>query len=723
MLLIFRSLCQTHLHFKMLMKMHRPILKNAFGLFRSRPRRCLNLHTQQGERQLVRFTPAVGPPGTTTRFQRSGSHGGGSRQTVRGLGSTASDSLYQSTFDKALDNASEFWAEQAEQIVWFKRWDKVLDDSDLLFPKWFVGGELNTCYNAVDHHVIEGNGDCVALIHDSPVTNSQEKVTFSQLQEQTAKLARVLIDNGVQKGDRVVIYMPMIPEAVVAMLATARVGAIHSLVFGGFASKELAVRFDHAKPKLVLCASVGLEPGRIVDYKKMLDAAIDMSEHKPHKCVIYNRPNQENPMLIPERDLNWNDVVPAAKPHDCVPVSANDPLYLLYTSGTTGMPKAVVRPSGGHAVALKWTMKNIYGLNPGEVWWAASDLGWVVGHSYICYAPLLNGNTTVVYEGKPVGTPDPGSFFRVLQDHNVAAMFTSPTALRAIIKEDSKGAYAYNYNLEKFRYLFVAGEHLDLECFHWCKQHFQAPVLDNWWQTETSWAITAHHVGLGNNLSPPHGSTGKPVPGWNVKILGSDGEVLKPDELGTIAVKLPLPPGAFSTLWEADDRFKDLYFKKFPGYYNTMDAGSYDSDGYVYVKSRADDVINVAGHRIASSAIEEAIMLQGDVVECAAIGLKDALKGHVPVGLCILKKDVDKTDKQIISEIVSTVREAIGPVAAFKKAVIVNKLPKTRAGKISRQTVASMANGEPFKIPATTEDFTAYDMVKAALQAEGIMKC
>ncbi|XP_071954911.1 acyl-CoA synthetase short-chain family member 3, mitochondrial-like isoform X2 [Antedon mediterranea] len=673
-------------------------LRNTLEFMRSRSKCCLNLANQARKlstRHPVRLKLAAGG--------------------VRRVSSASNDLLYQSTFDRAKDNPSEFWAEQAEQIVWFKRWNKVLDASNLPFTKWFVGGELNTCYNAVDRHVDEGNGERVAIIHDSPVTDSQKKLTYNQLQEETSKLARVLIDNGIKKGDRVLIYMPMIPEAVVAMLATARVGAIHSLVFGGFASKELAVRIDHAKPKMVLCANVGLEPGRIVDYKSMLDTAIDLSVNKPYKCIVYNRPNQDSAKLVSERDLIWNDVVPAAKGHDCVPVSANDPLYLLYTSGTTGMPKAVVRPSGGHAVALKWTMKNIYGLDPGEVWWAGSDLGWVVGHSYICYAPLLNGNTTIVYEGKPVGTPDPGSFFRVLHDHDVAAMFTAPTALRAIIKEDSNGTYADKYKFENFRYLFVAGEHLDLDCYNWCQKHFRSPVLDNWWQTETSWAITAHHVGLRNDLSPPAGTTGKPVPGWNVKVLGNNGEELEPDELGTIAVKLPLPPGAFSTLWEADDRFKEVYFTKFPGYYNTMDAGSYDTDGYIHVKARADDVINVAGHRIASSAIEEAIMLQGDIVECAAIGLKDALKGHVPVGLCILKKDVDKSNEQITAEIIKAVRNAIGPVAAFKKAVIVSKLPKTRAGKISRQTVAAMANGEPFIIPPTIEDPTAYDEVKAAL--------
>ncbi|XP_038076885.1 acyl-CoA synthetase short-chain family member 3, mitochondrial-like isoform X1 [Patiria miniata] len=629
---------------------------------------------------------------------------------------------YDEVYRRSLHEPEEFWHEQAEKITWFKKWDKVLEDNGSPFTKWFIGGETNICYNAVDRHVDSGHGDQTAIIHDSPVTNTVQKITYKELQQEVAKLAQVFIKQGVKYGDRIIIYMPMIPQAVIAMLASARIGAIHGLVFGGFASKELAVRINHAKPKVIVSASCGVEPNRVVDYKELLNKAISMSDFTPECCIIYNRPDFHPVDLIADRDICWHEAMARARGHDCVPVQAADPVYLLYSSGTTGQPKAIVRPSGSHAVVLNWSMKTIYGINPGEAWWAASDLGWVVGHSYICWAPLLTRCQTIVYEGKPVGTPDPGAFFRVLQQHDVAGMFTAPTALRAIMKEDETGEYAKKYPLTKFRTLFVAGEHCDQETMHWGKAVFNTPVLDNWWQTETGWPITASPVGLGTDLHPPHGVTGKPVPGWNVKVLNENCEEAKPNELGRIAVKLPLPPGAINTLWENDERFENLYFQKYPGYYDTMDAGCRTEEGYISVQSRADDVINVAGHRIAASAIEEAIIDQGDVVECAVIPLQDALKGLIPVGLVVIKNGVDKPHQQIIKEVIDAVRSGVGPVAAFKKALIIGKLPKTRSGKIPRQSVADMANGKPFNIPPTIEDASAYGMIREEMVKNGILK-
>ncbi|PIK33879.1 putative acyl-CoA synthetase short-chain family member 3, mitochondrial isoform X2 [Apostichopus japonicus] len=618
-----------------------------------------------------------------------------------------------------------------------------------------------------------------------------------------SRFSRVLVDQGIQKGDIVLIYMPMVPQAVVAMLATARLGAIHSLVFGGFASKELSVRINHCKPKVIVSANVGIEPSRTVNYKGLLDAAIEMSDHKPKTCIIHNRTGcscmsvstdylekQNEAAYISEadmvkgRDLQWSSAVSDAKPHDCVPVGAMDPLYILYTSGTTGLPKAPVRPSAGYAVVLYWTMKHIYGMEPGEVWWAASDLGWVVGHSYICYAPLLHRNTTVLYEGKPVGTPDPGAFFRVIQDHNVTSMFTAPTALRAIRKEDFDGNHSKSYSFPKILltleilslaspcpspsalspptkilpqlalklFLFPLSikspltnkcmftnnhwcslpltaskslccrEICDHETLHWCRETFKVPVIDHWWQTETGWAITATCLGLGDEATARDQSIGKPVPGWDVHVLDSDnGQEVSRGQLGNIAVKLPLPPGSFSSLWQQGDRFVTTYFQKFPGYYDTMDAGIHHPDDFISINARVDDVINVAGHRISASAVEEAMVNQGDIVECATIGLKDSLKGHVPVGLCVLRSGVTKSEDQIVKEVIHCVRDSIGPVAAFKSAVVVSKLPRTRSGKISRQTVAAMANGEEFKIPPTIEDPTAYSEVREALQRAGII--
>ncbi|XP_077994199.1 acyl-CoA synthetase short-chain family member 3, mitochondrial-like isoform X2 [Glandiceps talaboti] len=514
-------------------------------------------------------------------------------------------STYDSVFAEAISHTEDFWGEAAEKITWFRQFDRVLDHSNPPFTRWFVGGELNTCYNAVDRHVENGHGERLALIHDSPVTKSTQQLTYAELLDQVKHFAGVLSKYGVGVGDRVLIYMPMIPEAVITMLACARIGAIHSLVFGGFASKELSVRINHAKPKIIVSASFGVEPTRLVEYKPLVDQAILMSQHKPYKCIIYDRSKMERTELNPDMDLSWQEEMSTSRPHDCVPVLATDPVYLLYTSGTTGTPKAVTRPSGGHAVALYWTMKNIYGVNPGEVWWAASDLGWVVGHSYICYAPLLHGNTSVIFEGKPVGTPDCGVFWRVIKEHGVVGLFTAPTALRAIRREDPDGQVVRKYDLERFRALFVAGEHCDRETMDWAKSALNVPVLDHWWQTETGWAITATMVGLGSDLYPPSGCTGKPVPGWDVRILNQEGRETIPGELGQIVVKLPLPPGFMSTLWQNEDKFVSIYFKTYQGYYDTMDAGVKDKDGYVSVMSRADDVINVAGHRLSSGALEE----------------------------------------------------------------------------------------------------------------------
>ncbi|KAK7098847.1 acyl-CoA synthetase short-chain family member 3, mitochondrial-like isoform X2 [Littorina saxatilis] len=639
----------------------------------------------------------------------------------RALSSTpACRNRYEEVFRRSIEQPDDFWAEAAEKLVWHKKWDQVLDNSNPPFTRWFVGGELNTCYNAVDRHVKSGRGDQAAIIHDSPVTASVAHITYKQLQEKVSLLAGVLRKHGVQKGDRVLIYMPMIPEAVIAMLACARLGAIHSLVFGGFASKELATRVNHAEPKVVISANCGVEPTRVVPYKPMLDGAIDLSEFKPSSCIIFNRPHFDPAPLKAGRDFCWEEEMAGSSLVDCVPVSATDPIYLLYTSGTTGMPKAVVRPSGGYAVVLHWTMSNVYGMNPGDVWWAASDLGWVVGHSYIAYAPLLHGNTSVLFEGKPVGTPDPGTFFRVIRDHNVKGMFTAPTALRAIRAEDPEGKFAKKYlPTDSFKVLFVAGEHCDHETMDWTKNLLQTPVLDNWWQTETGWPITSTCYGLDMDLNPPSGVTGKPVPGWNVKVFNAAGKEAEVEELGEIYVKLPLPP-SFSTLWKADERFKETYFTQKPGYYATMDSGVRDEHGYICVMSRSDDVINVAGHRMSAGALEEAILECGDVVEAAVVGVPDKLKGMVPLGLCVIKHDCITSHEEMVKNVIEAVRKSVGPVAAFKKALIVPKLPKTRSGKVARNTLAAMAAGKPFQIPVTIEDASVYPSIKEELLKLGI---
>ncbi|KAM8974547.1 acyl-CoA synthetase short-chain family member 3, mitochondrial [Pelodytes ibericus] len=624
---------------------------------------------------------------------------------------------YEQVFRASVQDPESVWGKAAEGITWFKPWTKTKDSSNPPFTKWFIDGELNVCYNALDRHIENGRGDQIAVIHDSPVTDSKQNITYKEMHEQVSRLAGVLAKHGVKKGDRVVIYMPMIPQAMYTMLACARIGAVHSLIFGGFAPKELSVRIDHAKPKMIVTASFGIEPGRKVEYVPLVERALEMVQYKPEKVLIYRRPNTECAPLIAGRHLDWTEEIAKAHPHDCVAVSSGHPLYVLYTSGTTGLPKGVVRCTAGYAVMLNWTMSAVYGLNPGEVWWAASDLGWVVGHSYICYGPLLHGNSSVLYEGKPVGTPDASAYFRVLSEHGVAAMFTAPTAIRAIRQQDPEAALGKKYSLEKFRTLFVAGERCDVETLEWSKKIFKVPVLDHWWQTETGSPMTATCVGLGNSLTPPAGQAGKPVPGYNVKVLNDNMEEVKPNTLGNIVVKLPLPPGAFSTLWENEDMFKDLYFQKFPGFYDTMDAGYVDENGYVYVLSRVDDVINVAGHRLSAGAIEESVMLHNAVADCAVVGLEDPLKGHVPLALCVLRNGVDKTEDKLEGEIVTLVREQIGPVAAFRKVLLVKQLPKTRSGKIPRSTLSALVNGKPYKIGSTIEDPSVFKAIENVVKA------
>ena len=603
--------------------------------------------------------------------------------------------LYDTAYSRSIEDPDSFWAEAAEEIHWYKKWDKVLDESTKPFYRWFAGGEVNTCYNAIDRHIAGGRGDQTALIYDSPVTGTIRSLTFRELQDRVARCAGIFASLGVSKGDRVIIYMPMIPEAIIAMLATARLGAIHSVVFGGFASPELAVRIDDARPKLIISASCGIEPGRIVAYKPLLDAAVSISKHKPEKCIIYQRP-MERAELRPGLDLDWDEVMAAAKPHDCVPVRATDPLYILYTSGTTGQPKGIVRDNGGHLVALNWTMSRVYGVEPGEVYWAASDIGWVVGHSYIVYAPLVHGSTTVLYEGKPVGTPDAGAF-------NVACLFTAPTAFRAIKRDDPKGELIRKYNLSKFRTLFLAGERLDPDTLQWARELLQVPVIDHWWQTETGWSICANCIGLGKLPVKP-GSATKPAPGWDVRVLDGSGRPVKPGDIGSLVCKLPLPPGTLMTLWNADSRYEQSYLSEFPGYYKTGDAGFLDEDGYVLVMTRTDDVINVSGHRLSTGAMEEVLASHPDVAECAVIGVADPIKGQVPVGFLVLKAHVESSPSDIVQEVVGMVRERIGPVAAFKTAIVVQRLPKTRSGKILRGIMQKIADSQEYKIPATIDD-------------------
>jgi propionyl-CoA synthetase len=623
------------------------------------------------------------------------------------------DALYR----RSLDDPEGFWGEAAEAIHWTKRWDRVLDDSNKPFYRWFAGGELNTAYNALDVHVEGGRADQAALIYDSPVTDTKITYTYRELRDEVARVAGALAGLGVAHGDRVIVYMPMVPQAVMAMLACARLGAVHSVVFGGFAANELAVRIDDARPKAIVSASCGIEPGRVVEYKPLLDAAIGAAQHKPDACLVLQR--ETSPCeLVPGRDHDWAESVASAEPHDCVPVAATDPLYILYTSGTTGQPKGVVRDNGGHAVALKWTMKNVYGVEPGEVYWAASDVGWVVGHSYIVYAPLLNGNTTVVYEGKPVGTPDAGAFWRVIAEHGVSVLFTAPTAFRAIKKEDPEGKLLATYDLSRFRTLFLAGERTDPDTLRWAETKLGVPVIDHWWQTETGWAICANCAGI-ELLPIKEGSPTRAAPGMDVQVVDEGGNALPAGDIGALVIKLPLPPGALPTLWNADQRFVDAYLKEFPGYYQTADAGYIDADGYVFVMSRTDDIINVAGHRLSTGAMEEVLAGHPDVAECAVVGVADQLKGQLPVGFLVLNSGVERDNGEIVAEAVRLVREKIGPVAAFKTATVVQRLPKTRSGKILRGTMRKIADAEQWKMPATIDDPAILDEIADALRGVG----
>ena len=624
---------------------------------------------------------------------------------------------YEEVFRRSVQDPEGFWGEAAEAITWHKKWDKVLDASNPPFYRWFAGGEMNTCYNALDRHVEGGRANQTAIIYDSPVTNTIRKITYRELLDQVSRFAGALKGLGVGKGDTVVIYMPMIPQAAVAMLACARLGAVHSVVFGGFAAHELALRINDAKPKVIISASGAVEVKRLIEYKPLLNKAIELAAHKPDKCIIYQRRLVEA-QLTPGMDIDWNELVADAEPAPCVPVKATDPLYILYTSGTTGKPKGVVRDNGGHAVALRWSLEYIYDTKPGEVYWAASDVGWVVGHSYIVYAPLLTGCTTILYEGKSVGTPDPGAFWRVISQHGVKTLFTAPTAFRAIKKEDPKGEYIKKYDLSGFKYLFLAGERTDPDTYHWAHNLLQKPVIDHWWQTETGWPITANCMGIEDFPIKP-GSCTKPVPGYDVRIIDSLGKELGPKEEGLVVVKLPLPPGTLPTLWNADERFIESYMKIFPGNYFTSDGGYMDEDGYVYIMGRVDDVINVAGHRLSTGAMEEVVSQHQDIAECAVIGAHDTLKGQLPVGLVVLKSGVARDETDVKKELVQMMRNEIGPIACFREAVVVTRLPKTRSGKILRSTMRKIANAEPYVMPSTIDDPAILGEVEDALKKIG----
>jgi propionyl-CoA synthetase len=624
---------------------------------------------------------------------------------------------YEAVFQKSIEDPEGFWAEAAEGIDWIKKWDTVLDKSNPPQYRWFRGGELNTCYNAVDRHVENGRGDQVAIIYDSPVTDTQRKITYKELQEQVSVFAGGLRAQGVEKGDTVIIYMPMIPEALVSMLACARLGAVHSVVFGGFAANELAIRIDHAQPKAIVIASGAIEGKKTLAYKPLVDSAIEQSSHKPEKCIVFQR-DFVQAELDQDRDLDWQDLVALAEPVDCVPVQATDPLYILYTSGTTGMPKGVMRDNGGHAVALNWTMKNIYNVEPGDVYWAASDVGWVVGHSYIVYGPLFSGCTTIVYEGKPIGTPDAGAFWRVIEEHKVKVMFTAPTAFRAIKKEDPDGTLLKKYDLSNFKTLFLAGERLDPDTYHWAKKLLNVPVIDHWWQTETAWAIVGNPMGIEQFPVKP-GSPTVPMPGYDVRILDDEGNELGPNQEGNIVVKLPLPPGTLATLWKNEERFVSSYMAAFPGYYETSDGGYIDEDGYVFVMGRIDDVINIAGHRLSTGAMEEVVATHIHVAECAVFGTDDSLKGQKPLGLVVLKAGVECDEDELKAELVQMVRSHIGAIACYRETAIVTRLPKTRSGKILRGTMRSIAGGKEYRMPSTIDDPTCLDEITEDLKKMG----
>ncbi len=627
------------------------------------------------------------------------------------------ENAYEATYERWLSDPERFWAEAAEEVWWHRKYERVLDASRAPFYRWFAGGLVNSCYNALDAHVAAGRGGQPALIYDSPVTSTTRVYTYGQLLDEVARFAGVLLGQGVGRGDRVILYMPMVPEAVIAMLACARVGAVHSVVFGGFAAAELAARINDARPKLVVSASCGIEVNRVVPYKPLLDKAVELAAEKTARCIILQRPQCEAPMT-PGHDSDWSELMSQAQPVGCVPVATTDPLYILYTSGTTGIPKGVVRDNGGHLVAVKWSMRHVYGAEPGEVFWAASDLGWAVGHSYIVYGPLFNGNTTVLYEGKPVGTPDPGAFWRVISEHKVRTLFTAPTAFRAIKREDPAGEHIRRYDLSHFRALFLAGERCDPASLRWAERQLGVPVIDHWWQTETGWPVGANCLGLGPLPVKP-GSCGRPVPGYDVRILDDGGSEGPAGQIGNVVIKLPLPPGCLTTLWNNDDGYRDSYLSSYPGYYKKADAGFKDDDGYLWIMGRTDDIINVAGHLLSTGAIEEVLAAHADVAECGVVGVTDALKGEIPLGLVVLKANVVRPHEEIITELVGMVRETIGPVASFKVATVVQRLPKTRSGKIVRGTIKKIADGADYRVPPAIDDPATLQEITADLAAIG----
>ncbi len=627
---------------------------------------------------------------------------------------------FNKIYQESIQNPEKFWQNVSEDIFWFKKPSKILNKSNPPFYKWFEDGVTNTCYNAIDTHIDKGNGDKIALIYDSPITNNKAKFTYNELREKISKFAGALHNQGIKKGDRVIIYMPMIPEAVIAMLACGRIGAIHSVVFGGFASNELASRIDDSKAKILITASCGFEPGRTVEYRPLVDGALKLAKHKVEKVIFFQRKGFEVKLNSP-LEISWEESLINAKNKDCVEIGSNEFAYILYTSGTTGIPKGIVRDVGGHIVALKWTMKNIYNVDENDVWWSASDIGWIVGHSYIVYAPLFKGCTTVLFEGKPVGTPDAGVFWRIISEYKIKSLFTAPTAFRAIKKEDPNGKFFSKYDLSSFESLFLAGERADPDTLKWAENLLNVPVIDHWWQTETSWAISSNCTGI-EMQKTKYGSACKAVPGYDVKIIKPDHSIAKPNEMGDIVVKLPLPPGTFPTLWNADKRYEENYMTNYKGYYQTYDAGHIDEDGYIWIMSRTDDIINVAGHRLSTGAIEEVLSEHQSVAECAVLGIADKLKGQLPIGLVVLKSGVEKANDTISKECIQMVRDKIGPVAAFKIVIVIKRLPKTRSGKILRGTIRKIADKEDYKMPATIDDPAILDEIKNDLIKSNIIK-
>ena len=624
---------------------------------------------------------------------------------------------YRDAHRRALEDPEGFWGEQGAALHWERRWDKVLDASRAPFYRWFSGGRINTCYNALDRHLDQGRGEQAALIYDSPVTGTIARLSYRELRDRVARFAGALAAQGVSRGDGVVIYMPMVPEAVVAMLACARIGAVHSVVFGGFAPHELAKRIDDARPVMVVSASCGIEGQRVIAYKPLLDEALRLASHKVERCIVLQRP-QAAATLVTGRDCEWSEALAAAQDVPCTPVESTDPLYILYTSGTTGKPKGVVRDHGGHAVALAWSMAAVYDMHPGDVFWAASDVGWVVGHSYIVYAPLLAGCTSILYEGKPVGTPDAGAFWRVVAEHRVNALFTAPTAFRAIKKEDPQGKLIARYDLGSLRTLFLAGERCDPDTVNWAESKLRVPVIDHWWQTETGWPVAANCRGL-TPLPVKPGSASVPVPGFEIQVLDDAGQPVAAGKIGNIVIRLPLPPGTLTGLWQNEEGYRDSYLARYPGFYLTGDAGYIDTDGYVWIMSRIDDVINVAGHRLSTGGMEEVLAGHPDVAECAVIGVADQLKGQLPLGLVVLKAGVVRPTAQVLQELVERVRQHIGAVAAFRHVAIVARLPKTRSGKVLRATMRAIADSQPYNMPATIDDPRALEEIAGALKTLG----